>query len=60
MRVAVQGALRGVCRDSKDDMIFECAVNAGANLIVSGDDDLLTIGSYQGIRVVTARAYLLL
>jgi len=60
MRVPVPGALRGVCRDSKDDMVFECAVNAGASLIISGDNDLLTVGSYQDIRVLTARAYILL
>jgi len=59
VRVPFQGALRGVCRDSKDDMVFECAVNAGAGLIVSGDKDLLTVGSYRGIRAVTARDYLL-
>jgi hypothetical protein len=31
------------------------AVNTGANLIVSSDNDPLTVGSYQSVRVVTAR-----
>ncbi len=58
IRASVQGTLRGACRDVKDDMVVECAVNAGANLIISGDSDLLTVGNYQGVRVVTARNYL--
>jgi len=57
IRVSVPGALRGACRDTKDDMVVECAVNAGANLIVSGDKDLLTLGNYQGVHVVAARDY---
>jgi putative PIN family toxin of toxin-antitoxin system len=58
IRVAVAGTLHGACRDAKDDMVVECAVNARASLIVSGDKDLLTLGSHQGVRVVTARDYI--
>jgi putative PIN family toxin of toxin-antitoxin system len=57
IRVAVPGTLHGACRDAKDDMVVECAVNAGAKLIVSGDKDLLTLGRYRSVRVVTARDY---
>jgi len=32
-----------VCRDPKENMILEAAVAGGADWIVSGDDDLLTI-----------------
>ena len=42
-----------VCRDPDDDMILECAVVSGAQVIVSGDKDLLVLGSYRGIRIVT-------
>lgn len=56
--VTLRGDVVGICRDPKDDMIFECAVLAKANFIVSGDKDLLVIGEYKGIRVVTARQYL--
>jgi putative PIN family toxin of toxin-antitoxin system len=58
VHVEVRGTLHGVCRDSKDDMIFECAVRAEAELIISGDLDLLTVESYGRIRVLTARQYL--
>jgi len=50
--------LTGVRRDPKDDMLFECAVRAKAEIIVSGDKDVLEVGEYRGIRVITARQYL--
>jgi putative PIN family toxin of toxin-antitoxin system len=56
--VAVTGTLNGVCRDLKDDMVFECAVKADAEIILSGDNDLLSVKTYRGIEVLTARQYL--
>jgi putative PIN family toxin of toxin-antitoxin system len=56
--VALRGDLVGICRDPKDDMLFECAMRAKAELIVSGDKDVLVVGKYKSIRVVTARQYL--
>ena len=41
-----------VCRDPDDDEILALAVAARADLIVSGDDDLLVLKEYQGIRIV--------
>jgi uncharacterized protein len=54
----ITGEITGVCRDPNDDCIVECAVKAGAQLIISGDKDLLSLRVYQGIRIVTARQYL--
>lgn len=56
--VELRGTIKAVCRDPKDDMLFECAFLGDANLIVSGDNDVLAVGSYKQIRVVTARQYL--
>jgi predicted nucleic acid-binding protein len=39
-------------------MVFECAVLAGASIIVSGDKDLLAVGAYEGIRILTQRKFL--
>jgi predicted nucleic acid-binding protein len=50
--------LMGVCRDPNDDFILECAVVSRADVIVTGDKDLLSLGEYEGIRIVTARQYL--
>ncbi len=58
LRVTVTGVVRDVCRDPKDDMVLECAVGAHAKLIISGDKDLLAVGAYRGVRVVTAREYI--
>jgi|ERR1035437_2211467 putative PIN family toxin of toxin-antitoxin system len=57
LRTKISGSLR-VCRDPNDDMILECAVAAGAQFIVSDDKDLLVLGSYRGIRIVTPAEFL--
>jgi len=43
-----------VARDPDDDQVLACAVAAEANLIVSGDRDLLSLATFQGIPIVTA------
>lgn len=43
-----------VCRDADDDMVLATALAAKAELIVSGDDDLLTLGRWRDIAIVTA------
>jgi putative PIN family toxin of toxin-antitoxin system len=54
-RVEITGIVDGVCRDPKDDMVFECAVKSDAKIILSGDNDLLSVKTYSGIQVLTAR-----
>jgi uncharacterized protein len=43
-----------VTRDSDDDHVIAAAVAADAALIVTGDSDLLDVGTHARIRVVTA------
>lgn len=43
-----------VVRDPDDDQVIACAIAARADLIVSGDRDLLDLGEHRGIRIVTA------
>jgi len=45
-------------RDSDDDAVLAVATAAQADLIVSGDDDLLTLVSYNGISIVDPAAAL--
>lgn len=42
-----------ICRDPDDDRIIECALTAHADYIITEDRDLLSLGSYKGIRIVT-------
>jgi putative PIN family toxin of toxin-antitoxin system len=56
--VAIFGSIRGCCRDSKDDMVLECALLAGAAFIVTRDKDLLTLSSFRGIRILSPRDFL--
>jgi putative PIN family toxin of toxin-antitoxin system len=41
------------CRDPKDDKFLELAVNGLADVIVSGDADLLSMQSFRDIPIVT-------
>lgn len=43
-----------IIRDPDDDAVIACAFSAEAEIIVSGDDDLLELKEYQGIRILTA------
>lgn len=47
-----------VCRDPKDDVVLATAVAAEADAIVTGDQDLLILGSYQDISIVSPRSFL--
>ena len=46
-----------VSRDPDDDKFIECAVDAEALYIVSGDNDLLDIGQYKDIQIITAKEF---
>ena len=42
-----------ISRDPDDNRVLEAAVAGEADYIVTGDRDLLELGSYEGIRIVT-------
>jgi uncharacterized protein len=50
--------LSGIVRDPNDDMILACAVATSASHVVTRDDDLLSLGTYEGIAIVTPEAFL--
>ena len=41
-----------VVRDPDDNKILECALEAGADLVVAFDKDLLDIKEFQGVRII--------
>jgi predicted nucleic acid-binding protein len=46
------------CRDPSDDKFLEVAVNGRADLIITGDRDLLELDPFMGIAILTPAAYL--
>jgi uncharacterized protein len=46
------------CRDPKDDKFLEVAVNGEADLIVTGDKDLLTLNPFHDVAIITPAQYL--
>ena len=42
-----------VCRDPDDDAVLALAIAAQVDFIVSGDNDLLALGAFNGISILT-------
>jgi putative PIN family toxin of toxin-antitoxin system len=47
-----------VLRDDPDNRILECAAAAGAGAIVTGDREMLALGEYAGVRILSLAQYL--
>ena len=47
-----------VVRDPKDRAVLACAVGGKSDFIVSGDKDLLVLGSYEGVSILSADQFL--
>jgi len=47
-----------VCRDPKDNMILELAVSGKADVIVTGDDDLLALNPFREIAILNPQEFL--
>jgi putative PIN family toxin of toxin-antitoxin system len=47
-----------VCRDKDDDVVLATALAGKANIIVTGDDDLLELKNFRDIRILSPRQFL--
>lgn len=56
-KVQVTSPIRA-CRDPRDDKFLEVAVHGRADLIVTGDADLLALRPFHGIDLLTPAAYI--
>jgi putative PIN family toxin of toxin-antitoxin system len=56
--VQVKKHLTVVRRDPEDNKFLECAVAGRAKYLVTGDRDLLELGSYRGIKILTVGEFL--
>lgn len=45
------------CRDPKDDKFLELAINGRADVVVTGDDDLLVLHPYRDVPILTPTSY---
>jgi uncharacterized protein len=48
-----------VCRDPKDDKFLSLAIFGNADLIITGDEDLLVINPYQNISILSPSDFLI-
>lgn len=55
--VPIKSAI-SICRDENDNRILECALDGDADYIVTGDSDLLKLGSFEGIRIMRVADFL--
>ena len=51
------GPIPDICRDPNDDMIIACAIDAAADYIVTGDEDLLILKRYKDIVIINPRNF---
>jgi putative PIN family toxin of toxin-antitoxin system len=51
------GPISNICRDPNDDMIIACAIDAAADYIVTGDEDLLILKRYKDIIMINPRNF---
>lgn len=47
----------GICRDPDDNAVLGLVPPSGATVIISGDQDLLVIGNYQGAQILSPRQF---
>ena len=56
--VEPQQRIDAVAADPDDNAILECAVQAGAEYIISGDSHLLDMKTFRSIRILSAREFI--
>jgi len=49
--------ISGAVRDPNDDHVIACALTAGVGYLVTRDPDLLTLGVYRDVRMITPEEF---
>lgn len=47
-----------ILNDEPDNRILECALTGRAEVIVTGDQAMLRLGEFKGVRIITLKAFL--
>lgn len=58
--VSLSADIPRLCRDPKDDAVIATAVAGNADVLVTGDDDLLALGDVAGVRILDPAAFVAL
>jgi uncharacterized protein len=58
VQVVVPKESIAACRDADDNNILECAIEGGADYIITGDRDLLDMADFRGIAILSAADFL--
>jgi putative PIN family toxin of toxin-antitoxin system len=56
--VPITATVQGVASHPEDDLILATAVSAQADYLVTGDRQLLALGAFQGVQIVSPRDFL--
>ena len=59
IHVETKSEVHVVTADPTDNIFLECALDGGADFLISGDRHLLDIKVYKGIKIVRASEFLL-
>ena len=57
-KVIIPSSEISICRDPDDDKFISCAIDAECMYIVSGDDDLLSLGNVEDVTICTPSEFL--
>ncbi len=47
-----------ICRDPKDNKLLDLAINGNADILITGDKDLLALSTLRGVTIMTPREFL--
>ncbi|MDO8428457.1 MAG: putative toxin-antitoxin system toxin component, PIN family [Candidatus Diapherotrites archaeon] len=56
--ISIKTKVKTVLEDSDDDKFIECALDAKADFIVSGDRHLLKLKEFKGIKIIKAKEFI--
>jgi putative PIN family toxin of toxin-antitoxin system len=58
IKIIPQGTKPTICRDDDDNNILLLANSVKADIIITGDDDLLILDNYKNIKIIKPREFI--
>jgi predicted nucleic acid-binding protein len=56
--VPITATVQGVATHPEDDLVLATVVSAGAHYLVTGDTKLQDLGAFEGVTILSPRAFL--